>query len=151
MAFTNGTLISLGEIFASGGMRDLVLQYSTPAGELLQGYVSYGEIPVPVNGGNPGDYNGNGTVEQADLDLVLLHWGGPAANAPATWINDLPMGQIDQDELDGVLLNWGNSAAAAMAAGSVPEPTSLCLLVMVLVMMHRRISPAALIPLRAVD
>jgi hypothetical protein len=55
-----------------------------------------------------GDYNANGSVEQADLDLVLLNWGAPADPAPAGWIHDLPTGNIDQDELDGVLLNWGN-------------------------------------------
>jgi hypothetical protein len=55
-----------------------------------------------------GDYSGNGTVEQADLDLVLLNWGDPVPPIPAGWVNDLPTGTIDQDELDGVLLNWGN-------------------------------------------
>jgi hypothetical protein len=132
VAFANGTLISLGAIFATGGMQDLVLHYSTPGGELLVGHVAYGDIPVPMMGGIPGDYNGNGTVEQADLDLVLLNWGGPAASAPATWINDLPMGQIDQDELDGVLLNWGNAAAAGLAAGNVPEPASVCIVLIII-------------------
>lgn len=30
-----------------------------------------------------GDYNGNGQVEQADLDLVLLHWGQSVSMVPA--------------------------------------------------------------------
>ena len=55
-----------------------------------------------------GDYNGNGVVEQGDLDLVLLNWGYSISNPPAIgWANDLPTGAIDQGELDRVLLNWG--------------------------------------------
>jgi hypothetical protein len=70
-----------------------------------------------------GDYNGNGTVEQADLDLVLLNWGDAADPVPGGWINDLPEGNIDQAELDGVLLNWGNMQGQ-MAAAGVPEPST---------------------------
>jgi hypothetical protein len=75
----------------------------------------------PIDEGIPGDYNGNGTVEQADLDLVLLNWGQPGT--PGGWTNDLPEGNIDQAELDGVLLNWGNTAAA-LGTASVPEPAA---------------------------
>jgi hypothetical protein len=91
---------------------------------------AYVTAPDPIDG----DYNDNGTVEQSDLDLVLLNWGKSAAAVPATWVNDLPTGQVDQDELDGVLLSWGNMAAlsgapAAGALGSagVPEPGALLL------------------------
>jgi glucose/arabinose dehydrogenase len=65
-----------------------------------------------------GDYNGNGTVEQADLDLVLLAWGQPAENSPPGWIHNLPSGAIDQAELDAVLLNWGATSDARSAAGA---------------------------------
>jgi len=87
------------------------------------------ELPAPPVIGDmiAGDYNGNGQVEQGDLDLVLLHWGDQLANPPdAGWINDLPTGTIDQAELDAVLLNWGN--AIGLAAGSVPEPSAVMLL-----------------------
>jgi hypothetical protein len=77
-----------------------------------------------------GDYNGNGTVEQADLDLVLLNWGQTLTSpAEIGWVRDLPEGSIDQAELDGVLLNWGNAAIIGPAAG-VPEPSTLTLLVL---------------------
>jgi T5SS/PEP-CTERM-associated repeat protein len=76
--------------------------------------------------GIPGDYNGNGLVEQADLDLVLGNWGADAAVPPANWINDIPSGFIDQDELDRVLGNWGTSADLRRNA-AVPEPASWCL------------------------
>ena len=80
----------------------------------------------------PGDYNASGTVEQGDLDLVLLHWGADAPDAPASWINDLPTGTIDQDELDGVLLNWGEIGAAPAVSAGVPEPRSVLVLLFAL-------------------
>jgi hypothetical protein len=79
------------------------------------------DAPPPM--GIPGDYNGNGTVEQADLDLVLLNWG--TGGVPGGWTNDLPEGNIDQAELDGVLLNWGNTAP--LGSAGVPEPSALLL------------------------
>jgi hypothetical protein len=59
------------------------------------------------------DYNANASVEQADLDLVLLNWGDPVPPYPAGWVHDLPTGTIDQNELDDVLLNWGNEERRA--------------------------------------
>jgi hypothetical protein len=78
----------------------------------------------------PGDYNASGTVEQADLDLVLLNWGADAATPPAGWINHLPVGVIDQTELDAVLLNWGQvggTPAPASVVAAVPEPNGMLL------------------------
>jgi hypothetical protein len=80
-----------------------------------------GTGPAGLPPGIAGDYNGNGTVEQADLDLVLLNGG--QSGVPAGWTNDLPDGNIDQAELDGVLLNWGNMTALGSNA-SVPEPAT---------------------------
>jgi hypothetical protein len=78
--------------------------------------------PVAVSA-LPGDFNGSGVVEQADLDLVLLNWGTDASSAPAIWTNDLPSGVVDQDELDRVLLGWGNTTmSTARTPGAVPEP-----------------------------
>lgn len=74
-----------------------------------------------------GDYNGNGTVEQGDLDLVLLNWGAAGAPPPAGWVNDLPVGPIDQAELDRILLNWGATANVTLAGSNVPEPTGLAI------------------------
>jgi hypothetical protein len=88
-------------------------------------------------GGIPGDYNNNGTVEQADLDLVLLNWGADGTTPPNGWTNNLPEGTIDQAELDGVLLNWGNTAALGVASG-VPEPGTQVLLVLAIAAMFAR-------------
>ncbi len=71
----------------------------------------------------PGDYNDNGRVEQADLDLVLLNWNEPVENLPADWVNERPTsGIIDQAELDGVLLNWNRTTPGLGTAAAVPEP-----------------------------
>jgi hypothetical protein len=82
---------------------------------------TFGEISIS------GDYNNNGTVEQSDLDLVLLHWGEAASPVPDGWASQLPLGRVDQDELDAVLLNWGNTTPAATATAAVPEPSSALL------------------------
>jgi hypothetical protein len=75
-----------------------------------------------------GDYNGNGRVEQADLDLVLLNWGDLVVNpAGLGWKRSLPIGPIDQGELDGVLLNWGDTTAA-LGTVAVPEPGAVMLM-----------------------
>lgn len=70
-----------------------------------------------------GDFNGDGFVAQADLDLVLLNWGSAAL--PTGWIaaGQFDGQQVSQNELDAVLLNWGSGSAPIAAAGaSVPEP-----------------------------
>jgi hypothetical protein len=81
-----------------------------------------------------GDYNGDGRIDQADLDLVLLQgWGAAPLNERpllADWTDYLPMGAIDQGELDAVLLDWGReirsaSIPAGIAGPTIPEPRSL--------------------------
>jgi hypothetical protein len=94
---------------------------SAPDNNPILNAVTLELVDAPPPTGIPGDYNGNGSVEQADLDLVLLNWG--TANVPASWVNDLPDGNIDQAELDGVLLNWGNTAP--LGSQGVPEPSTL--------------------------
>ncbi|MEM7627455.1 MAG: PEP-CTERM sorting domain-containing protein, partial [Planctomycetota bacterium] len=68
-----------------------------------------------------GDYNGDGTVGQADLDLVLQNWG--SSELPAEWlaVDQFQTALISGAELDGVLLNWGDTASSNVA---IPEPTS---------------------------
>lgn len=94
--------------------------------------VARGMFLVDLTGGAGalvGDYNGNGLVEQADLDLVLGNWGEDAAAVAEEWVNDPPQGIVDQGELDGVLANWGRSSMGGLAtARFVPEPSTMALL-----------------------
>jgi hypothetical protein len=110
------------------GDRDAQYMWGTTLADLWHVSASFPDVQlVDAAPSSPGDYNSNGTVEQADLDLVLLNWG--QAGVPAGWTNDLPDGNIDQAELDGVLLNWGASNTGDVAA--VPEPNTLVLLLAV--------------------
>ncbi|MEM8495730.1 MAG: hypothetical protein AAF663_10125, partial [Planctomycetota bacterium] len=70
----------------------------------------------------PGDYNGSGSVEQGDLDLVLGGWG----SARTGFLNDMVFTTpaIDQEELDAVLANWGVSAIPASSPQRIPEPAT---------------------------
>lgn len=63
-----------------------------------------------------GDYNGDGTVSQIDLDLVLLNWGDVVPPFPEGWVGDVPSGIIEQQSLDVVVVNWG----ANFGSGSPP-------------------------------
>ncbi len=84
-----------------------------------------------------GDYNGNGTVEQADLDLVLNNWG--TSGTPNGWVGGGPTGVVDQQELDAVLNHWGGVTAPNLAGLShVPEPAALGLGLAAMLAAHRR-------------
>ena len=68
-----------------------------------------------------GDYNGDGFVSQADLDLVLLNWGDDVV--PTGWVSpDIFDGGMSQNELDAVLLNWGDGSPPTPSL--VPEPAT---------------------------
>ncbi|TWT43414.1 hypothetical protein [Botrimarina hoheduenensis] len=68
----------------------------------------------------PGDFNGDGKVDNGDLNLLLGNWG--SATVPVDWINgfDTP---VDNGELNALLGNWGFGVSVA-----VPEPTALAML-----------------------
>ncbi len=88
-----------------------------------------------------GDYNGNGQVEQADLDLVLQNWGAPAESIPVGWAEQRPSdGIVDQTELDAVLQNWGMVAAPVNRPASVPEPLAFNILAVGLWLQRHRAS-----------
>ncbi|MEM9753479.1 MAG: hypothetical protein AAF916_08845 [Planctomycetota bacterium] len=81
-------------------------------------------------GGQAGDFDGGGQVEQNDLNLVLNNWGG----ARGAWANaggfSTPL--VDQEELNAVLNNWGSNAAPNFASNPtvVPEPSLAALVVL---------------------
>ncbi|MEM7627518.1 MAG: hypothetical protein AAF333_18125 [Planctomycetota bacterium] len=76
-----------------------------------------------------GDYDANGVVGQADLDLALLSWGkgGYYGSLPAAWVARDQFAAVNeeegvgQDELDRVLRYWGNHDVAVT---TIPEPAS---------------------------
>jgi hypothetical protein len=118
-----GTLQWGGNLAAPPNIEAYETARIAQAGVKFNGYMGMASVDAQLTG----DYNGNATVEQADLDLVLLNWGQATPPVPPAWVNDLPDGTIDQAELDGVLLNWGNSA---LGAATVPEPATASLLLL---------------------
>lgn len=69
-----------------------------------------------------GDFNGDGRVDNDDLNLLLGSWGD--STVPPAWINGFEP-PVDNDELNALLGNWGFGTGTA-----VPEPTAflVCLL-----------------------
>ena len=93
-------------------------------------------VPAP---GLLGDYNGDGFVSQADLDLVLLNWGD--TTLPPSWVatDQFDGVQISQNELDGVLLNWGDGTPPSPTnVNAIPEPTTFAMLGPGLLIARRR-------------
>ncbi len=79
-----------------------------------------------------GDYNDDGIVDAADLNLVLFDWG---LDASADWINERPIiDAVGANELNGVLFNWNVSPTAPSASAAftaVPEPDGRLLMAVV--------------------
>jgi len=66
-SFDNGTVVNIGSIFTPGSLRDLEFEFANLAGEFHLGTVEYGELGGIVL---PGDCNGDGVVNAADLPCV---------------------------------------------------------------------------------
>ncbi|MEM7626648.1 MAG: PEP-CTERM sorting domain-containing protein [Planctomycetota bacterium] len=94
--------------------------FRLPAGQGI------GVIHLAAPSDLPGDYDGDGFVSQADLNLVLLNWGD--TTLPAGWLaaDQFDGVAISQNELDGVLLNWGEGTPPSLTP--IPEPTALSLI-----------------------
>ncbi|TWT46719.1 endonuclease I family protein [Botrimarina hoheduenensis] len=103
------TLALSGEDLAGEQMQTLAL---TLRGEVIDAAIQ------------PGDFTGDGAVDNFDLNLLLLNWGAPTSPLPLGWNGDPPIGgSVDNDELNAMLLNWG----AGTSSVAVPEPTGLVL------------------------
>lgn len=120
--------VSLGSAYAGTlpEHQDLGFFYATKdaRGTLFRGLVEY-----VSGGGLAGDFSGNGAVENADLTLLLNNWAQPATPVPAGWVGtpQPTAPAIDNDELTALLNNWGQSLGTGSAT-TVPEPATICLL-----------------------
>ena len=111
---------------------------------------SFGGLPVDPNSllvaiAHLGDANGNGIVDIQDQSIVTNHW----QTARAHWdTGDLNRdGFVDLQDLTLVTNNWQQSSTFSLsvaqspsAVSSIPEPTSLLLLLPALLLRprHRR-------------
>ena len=119
--FSDGTLISLGQIFTPGGVQDLEFLYTVVGAQAQTvGTVFYGGIPAA---GTPGDFDNDGDVDGDDFLIWQASFniddGGDADGD----------GDTDGDDF---LLWQSNFRSASGAAGSaaVPEPGTLALLLL---------------------
>lgn len=121
MAENGNAPLSLGSAYNTGvGGDDLTFRFLTADGALGTGTVSY-----ITDSGVPGDFSGNGAVENADLTLLLNNWAQSVPPAPAGWIGtpQPTSPSIDNDELTALLNNWGRtSGGGSSSARAVPEP-----------------------------
>ncbi|MEM1445796.1 MAG: hypothetical protein AAGF84_07070 [Planctomycetota bacterium] len=90
-----------------------------------------------------GDFNGDGRVEQGDLNLVLTNWGQDGSTPPEGWdAHNIGLGTIDQAELNAVLSHWGGTLAPDLRGlVVVPEPAAMAGLVGLLVLLRQRKKP----------
>ncbi|TWT47746.1 hypothetical protein [Botrimarina hoheduenensis] len=77
-------------------------------------------LAVAVETAVDGDFNGDGRVDNGDLNLLLGSWG--STTVPAAWINGF-VSPVDNAELNALLGNWGFGTAVA-----IPEPAAGLLL-----------------------
>ncbi|MEL7087301.1 MAG: hypothetical protein AAGL98_02485 [Planctomycetota bacterium] len=135
-ALGGGVLEFVGLDTATPGLKSGVITVATSsqgaANSLINLPISFEVIASFLTG----DYNGDGFVSQADLDLVLLNWGNAAL--PSGWAaaDQFDGVQISQNELDGVLLNWGNGNPPDLNA--IPEPGTATAVVVLVGLLRRR-------------
>ncbi|MEM8494447.1 MAG: choice-of-anchor tandem repeat NxxGxxAF-containing protein [Planctomycetota bacterium] len=131
-----------GESFLGSTIQDLRFLADNTAGDEGNGFNDAGQIAFLfqlVDGRDGiglydanrlslvGDFNGNGSVEQGDLNLVLNNWGTDRTFEDGT--TAFTTNNVDQEELNAVLNNWGASAAPSFAGfDNIPEPAGLAAL-----------------------
>lgn len=72
----------------------------------------------------PGDLNGDETVNSGDLDIVRANWGAQTLSGQFLKGDPSRNAQVTSGDLDIIRANWGATAAAS----AVPEPGILALL-----------------------
>lgn len=86
---------------------------------------------------NSGDYNGNGVVDAADY-ILWRDTLGQAASPAGSGADGDGDGTIGTGDYDYWRARFGNTAGSGLGAGQVPEPTSISLLVIMMMGMAAR-------------
>ena len=136
----NGQL-SLGGVFTASAMEDLTGRYTT-----TDGLVNVFNVQFVTEAGQPGDYNGNGTVDAGDYTLWRNNLGGAASALQNR--NPANTGPVNAADYTFWKTNYGQpgSGSGSFGAASVPEAGALCLLLVATIAAtcgcHARISRA---------
>ncbi len=138
-ASATASVIATLETVGLGGTMTFGGQLVTPVG----GGPSYTAARVAQNGANndgltgslnipgvsllAGDFDGNGSVGNSDLTLLLDNWAGVVPPVPAGWTGSQPTAPgVGNDELTALLDTWAQSQGGG-SLSAVPEPASLAL------------------------
>jgi len=125
------TIDAAGNIYIGSNSSERVQVFS-PGGNTLATTNSDGTFSVVENLPPDfivGDFDGNDSVGNSDLTLLLDNWGEPVPPVPAGWTGFQPTeNAIGNDELTALLDGWGDIAGAGSVGGVVPEPASAGLL-----------------------
>lgn len=82
-----------------------------------------------------GDFDGNGSVGDGDLTLLLSNWAASVPPVPAGWDGAQPTAPgIGDDELTALLSTWGQSQSSL----AIPEPTAAVIALMGLACLSAR-------------
>ncbi|TWT43415.1 PEP-CTERM sorting domain-containing protein [Botrimarina hoheduenensis] len=122
----NGYLIdTVASAFTGGGVllghADYFNSVNNAIGGFTNGSIWDNIVVTELGAAVAGDFNGDGKVDNGDLNLLLGNWG--LATVPPEWTNgfDTP---VDNGELNALLGNWGFGVGVA-----VPEPSAALLFV----------------------
>jgi hypothetical protein len=113
-----GNVMRLGSAFTPGGAEDVQFLYAAPDMSLRLGAVKYVQGPAV-----PGDFDGDFTVDGQDLAFWRSDFGN---NALSDADND---GDSDGQDFLIWQRNLGMTVPSTTAAGAVPEPSSVAMLV----------------------
>jgi formylglycine-generating enzyme required for sulfatase activity len=114
-----GGCCDLGAVYLPSSVRDI--GFSPPLGSGNYGFRVAATIP------EPGDANGDGTVDVNDLAIVLSHFGDSGCTWPQGCMDGDPTGTVDINDLTLVLANFGYGVSAGAGLKAVPEPSAVLL------------------------
>jgi hypothetical protein len=123
----NGPAMDIGSAINPDAITDetdVIFEYHIAGGNTVTGGVVFGAAAAATL---PGDFSGNGAVENADLTLLLNNWAQPASPVPVGWVGtpQPTAPAINNDELTALLNNWGQSVGGGSALSSPATPTSI--------------------------
>ena len=129
--YTNGTMQDLNNLTCSPGFTLNTATAINASGQIVgsaqvNGVSPTVDVPYLLTPLEPGDANGDGRVDVNDLTIVLTNFGRTGEKWSQGDFNG--NGTVNVNDLTIVLSNYGYGVSAGPGPHSVPEPSSLALL-----------------------